>query len=392
MRAGDLTALDGKGQGGLGVGGVRLTAAQVARQTLDHVQTIDRQHIDGTARRPVARGARLLSGGNRLERSSVSKQAAARKDCGFFYVFSWRGVEARDMSVPAAFVGVILIWSTTPLAIQWSSEGGGFLFGVTARMVLGLLFCWLAIRLSGTAVPWHARARGAYVAAGAGIYGAMLLVYWGAQYIPSGWIAVLFGLSPLITSVFSALWLTERSLSLTNLSGLLLGVIGLSVIFFTGARSGAQASIGVAAVVGSTLLHAASAVWVRRLSVGLPAIAVTGGGLAVAVPAFILTWFVFDGSWPEALPERTRYAIVYLGLFGSVLGFFWYFYLLRRVEAVKVNLLTLVTPVTALLLGHFLNGEAVNARVWVGTALILLGLGLHQWPSMRRPAGVETLH
>ena len=43
------------------------------------------------------------------------------------------------MSVPAAFLAVVLIWSTTPLAIQWSSEGGGFLFGVASRMLLGVL-------------------------------------------------------------------------------------------------------------------------------------------------------------------------------------------------------------------------------------------------------------
>jgi drug/metabolite transporter (DMT)-like permease len=98
------------------------------------------------------------------------------------------------MSVPAAFTGVILIWSTTPLAIQWSSEGGGFLFGVMARMVLGLGFCLVAIRIGGIEMPWHTRARGAYLVAGMAIYGAMTLVYWGAQYVPSGWIAVLFGL------------------------------------------------------------------------------------------------------------------------------------------------------------------------------------------------------
>ena len=95
------------------------------------------------------------------------------------------------MSVPTAYICVILIWSTTPLAIQWSSEGGGYLFGVTARMALGLLFCLLAIRFSGVAMPWHGRARGTYLAAGLGIYGSMSLVYWGAQYVPSGWIAVL---------------------------------------------------------------------------------------------------------------------------------------------------------------------------------------------------------
>ena len=43
------------------------------------------------------------------------------------------------MSVPAAYLGIILIWSTTPLAVKWSGEGPGYLFGVTARMVIGAL-------------------------------------------------------------------------------------------------------------------------------------------------------------------------------------------------------------------------------------------------------------
>jgi drug/metabolite transporter (DMT)-like permease len=288
------------------------------------------------------------------------------------------------MSVPAAYTGVILIWSTTPLAIQWSSEGGGFLFGVTARMVLGLIFCLLAIRLSGVDMPWHTRARAAYLAAGLGIYGAMSLVYWGAQYVPSGWIAVLFGLSPLVTSIFSAIWLAERSLTLPKITGLLLGVFGLLVIFAGGGNTGPNVEFGITAVLLSTLLHAGSAVWVRRLSSDLPAIAVTGGGLSVAVPAFILTWFAFDGVWPQVLPDRARFAILYLALFGSVLGFFWYYYLLRRLEAVKVNLLTLVTPVTALLLGHWLNGEAILVSVWSGALLIVAGLALHQWDLLHR--------
>ena len=152
------------------------------------------------------------------------------------------------MSVPAAFAGVILIWSTTPLAIQWSSEGGGFLFGVTARMVLGLIFCLLAIRISGVEMPWHARARAAYVAAGVAIYGAMSLVYWAAQYVPSGWIAVLFGLSPLLTSLFSVLWLAEQNFSRYGLVGLLLGVVGLAVIFSGSMEAGPHTGAGVVAV------------------------------------------------------------------------------------------------------------------------------------------------
>jgi drug/metabolite transporter (DMT)-like permease len=292
-------------------------------------------------------------------------------------------MELNVMSVPAAFAGVILIWSTTPLAIQWSSEGGGFLFGVMTRMVLGLAFCLLAIRIGGIEMPWHTRARGAYLVAGTAIYSAMTLVYWGAQYVPSGWIAVLFGLSPLLTSLFSLIWLSECSFSAGKLLGLVLGVAGLAVIFAGRAQVGPDVGIGVAAVLLSTTLHAAGSVWVKRLSRGVPALAVTGGALAVAVPAFVMTWFVFDGAWPQDLPERARLSIGYLALFGSVLGFFWYYYLLDRVSPVKVNLITLVTPVTALLLGHWLNGEALLPSVWTGAGLIVCGLAIHQWDMLK---------
>ena len=90
------------------------------------------------------------------------------------------------MSIPAAFLAVIVIWSTTPLAIQWSSEGWGFLFSVTGRMTIGALFCLALIRLLGKELRWHKAARNTYFAAALGIYGALLAVYWGAQYIPSG--------------------------------------------------------------------------------------------------------------------------------------------------------------------------------------------------------------
>jgi drug/metabolite transporter (DMT)-like permease len=80
------------------------------------------------------------------------------------------------VSVPAAFIDVVLIWATTPLAIQWSSEGAGFLFGVTARMLLGVLLCLLLVTLFGRGMRWHRRALLTYPVAGAGVWGAMSCV------------------------------------------------------------------------------------------------------------------------------------------------------------------------------------------------------------------------
>jgi drug/metabolite transporter (DMT)-like permease len=283
------------------------------------------------------------------------------------------------MSVPAAYVGIILIWSTTPLAIKWSSAGTGFLFAVTARMALGTVLSLLLLRLLRIAVPWDREARRAYVAAALGIYGAMLSTYWGAQYIPSGLISVLYGLMPLFTGVMAAWWLNERSLSPLRIVGVLLGIAGLALIFLAGRALEHIAWQGIAAVLGGVLMQAASAVWVKRTGATLHPMALNGGALLLALLSYLLTWAVFDGAWPVQMDQRSAGAIVYLGVLGTVVGFNLYFFVLKRLSAGAIAVITLITPVLALLLGNWINAEVVEPRVWQGTACILVGLLIYQW-------------
>ena len=80
------------------------------------------------------------------------------------------------MSTLAAYCGVVIIWSTTPLAIKWSGEGPGYLFGVTGRMIIGAALCVALLALLRVEFPWHKRARRTYLAASLAFYGAMLSV------------------------------------------------------------------------------------------------------------------------------------------------------------------------------------------------------------------------
>ena len=171
------------------------------------------------------------------------------------------------MSVPAAYLGIIIIWSTTPLAIKWSGEEVGFLFGVASRMLIGAAVCTLLLLLLARKLPWHREARQTYLAAGLGIYGAMLSVYWGAQYIPSGLISVLFGLTPIVTGVIAAIWLQERSLTASKLAGIFLGIVGLIIIFSSGVELSDGAVYGIAAVLLAVVLHSVSAVWVKSIKI-----------------------------------------------------------------------------------------------------------------------------
>jgi drug/metabolite transporter (DMT)-like permease len=282
------------------------------------------------------------------------------------------------MSVQAAYLGVILIWSTTPLAIQWSGQEVGFLFGVTARMAIGVTVAVLLLLVLRLQLPRDRRALQTYLASGLGIFGAMFCVYWAAQFIPSGWISVLFGLAPIVTSLLARRFLGEQPMTLVRFAGLLLAVGGLSWIFLGGSELAPGAGYGVAGVLASVLLYSASSVAVKRIGAPVPAMAVTTGGLLVASPLFLLAYLLSGGSIPQAVSPRTGLAIVYLGLVGSVAGFLMYYYVLKHVEATKVALLTLVTPVLALLLGNLLNDEPLTGTVLAGTAAILTGLLLFQ--------------
>lgn len=284
------------------------------------------------------------------------------------------------MPIPVAYLGIILIWSTTPLAIQWSTQGAGFAFAVFVRMLIGVIVASLLVLIWRIRLPRHKRARRAYLVGGLGLFAAMALTYWGARYVHSGLISVLFGLSPLMAGILAAIWLGERALTPSKLSGMMLGALGLATIFIHGDSLGsAHALAGLAALLVAVFIYSGSLVWLKHIGDDSPPLATTVGTLTVSLPLFGLLWLLTDGQLPAMVPPRSGAAIVYLGIFGSVIGFSLYYYVIKHLDASRVSLITLITPVIALLLGNWLNGEIVGLRLWLGTGLILLGLSAHQW-------------
>lgn len=283
------------------------------------------------------------------------------------------------MSVRLAYFAIILIWSTTPLAIQWSTQGTGFAFAVLARMLIGVVVAALLMAVWRISLPFHARARRAYLVGGLGLFGAMALTYWGARYVHSGLVSVLFGLSPLMAGVLAAIWLGERALTPLRIAGMLLGAAGLAVIFVHGdSLGGEHALAGLIALLFAVFIYSACLVWLKGIADDSPPLATTVGTLAVSLPLFGIVWWLSDGQLPAIVPPRSGAAIAYLGVFGSVIGFALYYYVIKHLEASRVSLITLITPALALWLGNVFNGEEVGLRLGMGTALVLFGLAVHQ--------------
>lgn len=281
------------------------------------------------------------------------------------------------MSVPAAFLIVITIWSTTPLGIQWSGVGVGYEFGVAARMLIGLIALLTITKLWRKPLPFDRHALQVYAAGGLPMYLAMTLTYASAQHIPSGWISVIFGLSPLLTSLFAIILLPQSQFSAGKLIGMLLGLAGLAVVFAESFQLESAAWYGVVGIVAAAASQSFGAVLLKKLRPSMPAISVTTGSLILAMPLFWLNSLLH--GLPTSIPDRTLSSIVYLALVGTAIGFPLYFYLLQNISAQRVALITLITPVSALLLGAGLNGEVISSQVWLGTALILTGLAIYEY-------------
>lgn len=291
------------------------------------------------------------------------------------------------MRLLLAYLGVVLIWATTPLAIKWSSVGVSFIFGVTARMSIGLGSLIVLMILTRTRLRLDIQALKTYVAVSGQLYACMLLTYWGAQFIPSGWLSVIYGLSPFMTAFIAAAYLNEQSLGLGKILSYLLGVAGLGVMFSSAIDMNLSAVQGMLALLAATAIHALSAVWVKRIQADLPAMAQTTGGLLLSLPLYLLTWFALDnGQCPEWPPEITQWSILYLGLIATPIGFALYYYVLAKMEATQVAMINLLTPVLSLLIGYFINSEPLSLKVAIGAGLILLALALHGWTDHRLKA------
>lgn len=283
------------------------------------------------------------------------------------------------MRVLIAYIGMVLLWATTPLAIKWSVDGFGFLWGVTSRMVVGLLCMIFLLLLFRKRLPFSRLALLMYAAVGLQIYGAMCVVYWAAQFIPSGWISVISGLTPLITALFAAIWLNERSLTIGKTLSYLFGIVGLGIMFGSAEKLNSTAILGIIGVLISVSLQALSAIAIKRIPLKLDTITQVTGGMLVAMPCYFLTVEISNATLPLQFSLTHFLAMLYLGIIATPAGFMLYYYLLSQRSATQVSLVTLVSPVLALWLGHSVNHEPMSLEIIIGTMLILLALLLHNF-------------
>lgn len=284
------------------------------------------------------------------------------------------------MKVPVAYLAVLLIWSTTPLGIVWSSETINPTMAVLLRMLIAVVLGSLIIFISKIELPWHKDAIRLYSFSALGIFGGMSFSYLAASYLSSGTLSLAFGLAPVFSAILARRILAEPKISTVRKLSMMLSFIGLALVCADNLSLKGDSIYGLIFILTAVFLFSLSGVLVKSISLAIHPLSTTVGALIVSLPLFIVNWLLIDGSinisdWQL----RSIWATLYLGVFGSLIGFFAYFFVLQKLTASTVALITLITPVIALSLGVMFNGEIITNKILLGAFLVISGLAIYHW-------------
>jgi drug/metabolite transporter (DMT)-like permease len=281
-----------------------------------------------------------------------------------------------------AFAIVYLVWGSTYLAIRFAIETlPPFLMAAARFLTAGtVLYVWARL-VAGAAKPDRAQWRAAAIVGSLLLLGGNGLVVWSELRIPSGVAALLGGTTPLW--MVSIDWLRRGGVRPTGqvVIGLLCGLVGL--VWLIGpdslAGGGRVDLLGAAAVGLACLTWSIGSIYQRHapmpaspsLSTAMQMLA-GGAGLLVVGSAL----GEFHGVDVAAFSLRSVLGFLYLVVFGSIIAFSAYVWLLRASTPARVSTHAYVNPVVAVLLGWALADEPLTPRMLVAVAVIVSGVAL----------------
>ncbi|MEO0442790.1 MAG: DMT family transporter, partial [Pseudomonadota bacterium] len=249
-----------------------------------------------------------------------------------------------------AYLILIAIWSTTPIAIKWSAQDLSFAGGIFWRIVISALLALGILSLKRQSLFFKPGVWRYYAIAALGIAPNFLLVYWASLWIPSGLISLIFSGVPFLMGILSYYWLGKNVFTRQRVIALLLAMVGIVVIFMDQLTAvGPESARGILIMLLAIVLFAISSTWLQKNHSNISPLQTTVGGLCFSIPPLALCWWLFDGSLPLDISARAGFSIIYLGVIGSLLGFFLYYFLLQRLSALSVSTVGMISPVFALL-------------------------------------------
>jgi len=294
-----------------------------------------------------------------------------------------------------AFAIVYLVWGSTFFAIRVGvREVPPFLLASIRFLVAGsALYAWM--RAKGTVTPTRREWASASLVAVLIFVGDYGLVFWAECRVPSGLTAVMLATIPMFMALSEIFFLRTQRLTVRLGSALLIGIGGVAVLVSRSLSLALNLTeepvnrAGAIALVVAACSWSVAAVLMRKLP--LPAskpMSSAAQMLTGGVWLFLLsaTLGEFRGFQFQAVSRAAWLALAYLIVAGSIVAYTAYVWLLHYESPTKVGTYAYVNPVVAVVVGHFLGGEAVGPRTLLGSLLVLISVIVITTTPARKPA------
>ncbi len=270
-------------------------------------------------------------------------------------------------------------WGTSYLFIKIGVQTLPPFTLIAGRLGIGTLFLAAVLAISRVALPRDlATYRRLATLALINIVIPFSLITWGEQHIPSALASILNATVPLFTIVFAALFLHDEPITVNRLVGLAVGFFGVIVLTsgdLTSAVSG-DSLLGQLALVGSSISYGAGAVYARRASRGLNPMVPAFFQVSIAFVIASTLAIAVDHPWTISLRSDAAFAVGWLGVFGSGFAYLFFYRLIRAWGSTRTSLVAYLLPIVGIVAGFLVLGEGIDARLVVGTALIVGGVAL----------------
>jgi len=282
----------------------------------------------------------------------------------------------------AAYATVYLVWGSTYLAILYAIETlPPFLMGAARFLTAGaILVAWAMAR--GAPRPTPAQVKGAAIVGGFLLLGGNGAVLWAEQRVPSGITALLVAILPLWMVILERLGPDRRRPTRRTLVGVLIGIVGMVVLIGPGALVGD----GNVPIVGAIVLLLGSLSWgigsLYTQRAALPASPALASGMQMLAGGLMLgglglaTGEASRGLAVGGASAASLLALAYLVVFGSLVAYSAFSWLLRVEPPSRVATYAYVNPVVAVFLGWAFAGEALTTATMVAAAIIVGAVAL----------------
>jgi drug/metabolite transporter (DMT)-like permease len=287
-------------------------------------------------------------------------------------------IQKKTIIMIAAFAAVYLIWGSTYLAMKYAIETlPSFLMAGTRFLTAGaVLFIWARLS-SDYERPKLIHWRTSLIVGGLLLLGGNGGVVIAQHYLPSSLTALLIATEPFWVVLIGWLFMGGSRPNAKVISGLLVGFIGVSFLISGRGLSfgdGSGQLLGLVLVVLSTIAWASGSLYGLRAAA--PKSALLGAGMQMLAGGSLLILLgIITGEWEhfniESVSANSWLALGYLTIFGSLIGFTAYSWLLKNVEPSMASTYAYVNPVIAVILGWAIAGESLTGQMLLGAGIII---------------------